>query len=273
MTATPDRARPARATARTPAWATGRTTGRPVPHPAWPRQLQLPGQAAAPEGPVDLATMFLMHHAFRRDLAAFAQAVPHTPLEDRAAWLALLRRWEVFAGALHHHHRGEDTWLWPALLERADRDEQAVLAAMEAEHGEIDPLLEASRRGLALLASGRGRPDDRAALGVRLCAARESLARHLAHEERDALPILQRRLSAEEWRDLEVRFADGLRPRDLLDLVPWAVQGLPEDGLREFRRRAGWAHRVVWRLTRRRFERLDRRAFRHLPPGPQNACR
>ena len=29
-------------------------------------QLFLPGQAAAPEGPVDIAPMYLMHRAFRR---------------------------------------------------------------------------------------------------------------------------------------------------------------------------------------------------------------
>ena len=37
--------------------------------------LRLPGQAAAPDGPVDMTMMYLSHHAFRRDLAAFAEAV------------------------------------------------------------------------------------------------------------------------------------------------------------------------------------------------------
>ena len=40
-----------------------------------PRQLRLPGQTAAPDGPVDMTIMYVMHHAFRRDLAAFAMAV------------------------------------------------------------------------------------------------------------------------------------------------------------------------------------------------------
>ena len=34
----------------------------------WPTQLFLPGQAAAPDGPDDMQMMYLMHHAFRRDL-------------------------------------------------------------------------------------------------------------------------------------------------------------------------------------------------------------
>jgi hypothetical protein len=31
-----------------------------------------PDQAAAPEGPVDMIMMYVLHHAFRCDLAAFA---------------------------------------------------------------------------------------------------------------------------------------------------------------------------------------------------------
>ncbi len=37
-------------------------------------QISLPGQCGVQEGPVDLIIMYAMHHAFRRDLAAFARA-------------------------------------------------------------------------------------------------------------------------------------------------------------------------------------------------------
>ena len=236
----------------------------------WPRQLRLAGQADAPEGPVDMSMMYLMHHAFRRDLAAFARAVPRTPLSDAPVWRLLLRRWEVFAEVLHHHHHGEDTWLWPALRERADASEQETLRAMEAEHEEIDPLLTTCLAGLRLLATGQGTADARAALAVRLTAARESLGRHLAHEEHDAMRILQLHLTPEEVEAIDVHFAEGLEPRRLLALVPWALHEVPEDVRRDLRRRARPAQRVVWRLTRRRFERLDRRAFRHAGDSAQN---
>jgi hypothetical protein len=49
---------------------------RPSQKPVNVPQLMLPGQAAAPEGPVQAMPMYLMHHAFRRDLAAFAAAAP-----------------------------------------------------------------------------------------------------------------------------------------------------------------------------------------------------
>ena len=229
----------------------------------WPRQLRLPGQADAPEGPVDMKMMYLMHHAFRRDLAAFASAVPRTPLTELDTWRALLRRWEVFAEVLHHHHHGEDTWLWPALMEKADAAERETLAAMEAEHEEIDPLLDSCLAGLRALAAGHARADDRAALAVRMAAARESLGRHLAHEERDAMRILQRHLTPEEHEAIHARFVEDLAPSQALALVPWALHDVPEDVRRALRRQAELAQRVVWRLGHRRFERLDRKAFRH----------
>jgi hypothetical protein len=242
-------------------------TATPAPHPTphtWPRQLRLPGQADAPEGPVDMSVMYLMHHAFRRDLAAFARAVPRTPLSEAHTWRALLRRWEVFSEVLHHHHRGEDTWLWPVLMEKADAAEQETLRAMEAEHEDIDPLLESCATGLRRLADGQGAADDRAALAVRLCAAREGLQRHLAHEERDAMRILQRHLTSEEWRAIDAHFVEGLSPRQMLALVPWALHQVPGEVRRDVLREAPLAQRVVWRLTHRRFERKDRRAFEYL---------
>src|SRR4051794_19675955 len=38
------------------------------------RQIRLPGQTHVAEGPADMTVMYLMHHAFRRDLDAFARA-------------------------------------------------------------------------------------------------------------------------------------------------------------------------------------------------------
>src|SRR5436305_12157744 len=87
----------------------------------WPVQLKLPGQAAAPDGPIELSGMFLMHHAFRRDLVAFTSAATRTPLGDRSTWKALSKRWGRFGKVLHKHHTAEDAGLWPLLLERVRR--------------------------------------------------------------------------------------------------------------------------------------------------------
>ena len=237
------------------------TTDRTSHQHDWPTQLRLPGQAAAPDGPVDLSMMYLMHHAFRRDLTAFAAAVPRTPLADLRTWAALARRWEIFSTALHHHHAGEDTWLWPALMERAGDDERDTLVAMEAEHGHIDPLLTACAERIRAHAAGTAWPVARAALAVHLVDARETLGRHLAHEERDAMGILQRHLTQADWESIEVHFAEGIEKRELLTLVPWLLHGLPEPVRAEVYAKAGAVPRLIWRLTHRSFERLDAQAF------------
>jgi hemerythrin-like domain-containing protein len=242
-------------------------TAEPTTHSGrqdWPRQLRLPGQVAAPEGPVDMYMMYLMHHAFRRDLTAFAAVVPHTPVEDTATWRALADRWALFADALHHHHSGEDTWLWPALLERADGEERGTLLAMEAEHEEIDPLLEASATGFTRMAAGADE-DCRAALAVRLVAARESLGRHLAHEESDAMRILQAHFAPADWEELEEKFKEGITFGKVVSLVPWVLSEVAESALPNLFARTGAAHRLIWRLTRRRFARREAAAFRYAP--------
>ena len=235
------------------------TTARP--------QLFLARQVAAPEGPVDMAMMYVAHHAFRRDLAAFCVAAAATPVDDRATWQALLRRWELFSTALHHHHSGEDAWLWPALTERAEPQERELLTAMQAEHAQIDPALQACLDGLQLLAT-TGDADARAGLVVRLTAAKEAVHRHLAHEETDTMALLQRVLPPAAWAEMDEKFKRSFTPRQLTWAVPWLVTELPDEVRAGMFAQPGAAPlKVVQKLFGRRFDRLQRAAFRHAGPG------
>jgi hemerythrin-like domain-containing protein len=230
----------------------------------WPEQLTFPGQTAAHPGPVDMAMMYVMHHAFRRDLTAFAAAASSTPVHDRQSWRALAERWDLFAELLHHHHSGEDTGLWPLLMERTDAEGRVVLEAMEAEHAEIDPVLHACAAGFARL-STHADEDTRAALAVRLCAAKESLGRHLRHEETEAIAIIQEVLTQQDWEHLEAEhFRRGMSFSKILRLVPWAAHEVPGPLRRQVFGKSGKANEILWRLTRPGFERRERVAFRHV---------
>jgi hypothetical protein len=234
------------------------------------RPFLLPGQAAAPAGPVDLTVMYVVHHAFRRDLTAFAAAAPRTPVADRATWQALEARWRHFSTVLHSHHAGEDAGLWPLLLERVDAagdaGGRATLEAMEAEHADIDPLLAACEAGFARLAES---PDDdaRAALVVRLVAAREHLTRHLKHEETEALRLVQEHLTPADWARLDKEhFQAKYSFGQTLRLVAWVLHGLPAPAVEHLR--SDPATRPLVLLGRpflRGFARRERRAFRYLP--------
>lgn len=225
----------------------------------------LPGQHASPDGPVDLMNMYVMHHAFRRDLGDFSSAVATAPTADRPRWQALLRRWTYFASALHSHHSAEDAGLWPLLLERVaereDDDARSVLEAMQAEHAQIDPLLEQCTDGFTRLAADAGEP-VRLALARSLAGAGELLDHHLGHEERDAMAIVQRYLVHEDWERVEKEhFRPAYSPRDFWWVVPWAQLGLPTDIRRRTLAQGGLPIKILWRLSRGWFARQQAAAF------------
>ena len=223
----------------------------------------LPGQAAAPAGPCDLTGMYLMHHAFRRDLRDLAAAVRATPPDATGTWAALRHRWGRFAHLLHHHHEVEDRVLWPLLLERTaaagDREGLAVLEAMESEHALIDPLLVQAR----LLIDAP--VPDREALHDVITDAAETLGQHLAHEETDAVALVQRYVAGPEWEALEKKEFRG-RPSigELRFQLPWMVEGLPDDAVRPLVKSAGPVFALVLALSRRSFARHQRTALRYV---------
>ena len=103
----------------------------------------------------DMAMMLAFHDALRRELGHIAR-VTASRTDDPRHVMATAAGWQMFKNYLHVHHGCEDDVLWPA-LERtlADRpDDLALLAAMEAEHAAIEPLLTAIDATLANPASG-----------------------------------------------------------------------------------------------------------------------
>jgi iron-sulfur cluster repair protein YtfE (RIC family) len=229
-------------------------------------QLDLPGQSHVAAGPHDLAGMYLMHHAFRRDLDRFVTAVRTSPVGETQVWAALARRWSLFEEVLHHHHVVEDSSIWPALVSHATaagaRADQETLEAMEAEHSLIDPALSKTRAAFDAM---RAHPcsDHRNALDVRLTALRQSLADHLCHEETGALPIVQRTMSVDEWAAAERAAGKGYPARLIPFLLPWVAAGLPADVVRRMLHDAGPVYGLLLRLCRPRFNARERTAFRY----------
>ncbi|MFI5426693.1 hemerythrin domain-containing protein [Aeromicrobium sp. UC242_57] len=233
--------------------------------PTTPAPLMLPGQAAAPEGPADLTMMYVLHHAFRRDLDDFVDAAGRLPIGDREAWRRLADRWATFGVLLHDHHTKEDKYLWPLLIAKATRaDDHAaldVLAEMEAEHASIDPLLASVSDTLQRLVEADDE-EARAALVVALARTRENLGGHLSHEERDAIAILQRHVGGAEWAELEAKkFRGGMTFAQVRVLVPWAYKGLSAEATAHVDKTAGPPFRLINRLGRKKFLRSDSAAF------------
>jgi len=158
----------------------------------------LPGTDAARHGAgdADLTIMLAAHDAFRRDLTRLARAAAAAGLSDPARRRSIAAGWELFKRELHMHHTAEDEVIWPALRPRLAHSQNSlsVLDAMEAEHERIDPLLAAVDAAFQ-----GGQPgEDRLADVIDVLTS--TLTGHLAHEERDGLPLIGVALTAAEWR-------------------------------------------------------------------------
>jgi hemerythrin-like domain-containing protein len=176
-------------------------------------------------GDADLTVMLAAHEALRRDLTGLARAAAGAARSGPAQSEAVLRGWAVFQRQLHIHHTAEDELVWPALRERlaASDGAQSVLDAMEAEHQQIDPLLAAVSQAM-----DGARPDGVAQNDGRLADTVDVLTMalhgHLAHEERDALPLIGTTLTAAEWRAVGRRI--GVRNlRRAPEMFAWMLDG------------------------------------------------
>lgn len=227
--------------------------------------LLLPGQSAAPPGPADMTMMYVLHHAFRRDLRDFRDAVGRTRVTDPQAWSRLQERWQLFTTELHAHHVKEDTVLWPLLTQRAraagDLDAVRVLEEMEEEHAVLDPLLTSCDASFSVLAR---RPDaeELAGLVLELAELEAVLDQHLGHEEAAAVAILQRYVGGAEWDKLE---REKFRGKQSLGharrFLPWAFKGLPPEAAERVGRLGGAGMRTLLALSQRRFDRGEDAVF------------
>jgi hemerythrin-like domain-containing protein len=197
-------------------------------------------------GDADLTVMLAAHEALRRDLTGLAHAAAGAGRGDPVRRQAVQRGWEVFQRQLHLHHTAEDELVWPALRERLTASDAArsVLGAMEAEHQQIDPLLAAVNRAM-------DRPGgDDGTLADTVDVLTMALHGHLAHEERDALPLIGTALTMAEWRGVGRRI--GLQNlRHAPELFAWMLDGAqPEQARRAIGQLpppARVLYRAVWR--------------------------
>lgn len=233
-------------------------------------QLRLPGQTHVAEGPHDHTGMYVMHHAFRRDLDQFTSAVRATPVGESLSWRLLDERFARFAHALHHHHTTEDEHYWPRLQraaeQRGDERDLASITDNSGEHAEIDPCLDQCTRSFAEM-SAHPCEDHRNALDLRLAGFGELLLDHMAHEEQEVLPLVQRVMTEEEFAAAEKAVADSYAVKDAPFIVAWAMHELPSEARARMFAIAGTPYRVLHALVRRRFERLEARTFRYAEPS------
>jgi hypothetical protein len=174
-----------------------------------------PGQADAP---ADVSFMRALHAALRRDLSRLRDAAAQ--LDGSAgAPPAVLAGWDAFRAQLDNHHSAEDDDLWPVLRgELFDPGDLASVDAMVEEHRQIPPALagvDAALRG-----------------GGELTAPVELLSAvvldHLAHEEREVLPLIEQHLTRAQWRVFLHKERGRRSPRERPEFLTWILDDAGE---------------------------------------------
>jgi hemerythrin-like domain-containing protein len=140
--------------------------------------------------PADVGFMRAMHDAFRRDLIRLRTFAPR--LEGTTDGMTHVREgWHEFRTELTRHHSAEDDDLWSVLRPHLSADgDQREIDLMIEEHAELEPAIAAVETAL----------DTGAGVTTAVTDLDNMVRRHLDHEERTILPLLEQHLSRREWR-------------------------------------------------------------------------
>src|SRR5215472_14556860 len=208
-----------------------------------------------PDAPADVRFMRALHAALRRDLSQLREVAGQL---DRSVGAPppVLAGWDAFRAQLDNHHAAEDHDLWPVLRrELSDPSELASVDAMVAEHRHIPPAL------AGVDAAVRG--------GGELTAAVERLSTvvldHLAHEEREVLPLIEQHLTQAQWRAFMHKERDRRSLRERPEFLAWILDGAVDQDAAAVLTEMPLPARLVYRwVLRRRYDAQHRWQI----PGP-----
>jgi iron-sulfur cluster repair protein YtfE (RIC family) len=184
-----------------------------------------------------LLTNAAVHEAFRRDLGQL--------LATTASRRAVRARWNVFCDQLRFHLGAEDAALWPPVQVKLTGDpaDLALVEAMEDEHRLIEPVLTAIDEAFTV----NTRTEHLRELLTRL---QTTLSSHLAHEEAEALPLINEIMSKGELARITRTITRMGGRKQAAVMMPWALADASADirGLVLRQLPATWRvlYRAVW---------------------------
>ncbi|MFC4040676.1 SRPBCC family protein [Dactylosporangium siamense] len=207
----------------------------------------------------DQSGYLLMHAAIRGELDRLAEFAVSAAAGRRRPGPRQLAALRAHVGdvidAIHHHHTGEDGFLWPMLLEATGPN--AELEALSGDHGELDPLMDAIRSALETR--------DFAALQAASVRLRDLMVEHLAEEEAVVVPIVAERITPQRHAAMEKAMRKAL-PVRMGFVVPWVMAAdasLAERVLHT----GGLPLRLILAATRGRYTRRLQDAYADLAPA------
>jgi hypothetical protein len=145
----------------------------------------------------DTRDTHMAHSALRREFRLLPDLVRSVAPGDSRRTQVVGAHAELMCRILRTHHEGDDTLLWPKLVERAGVDAEFIVPMMEQQQHAVDVRC---TEVVGLLtewrSTGQGGEDLAQALERLLTA----LLRHLTLKEKEVLPLAAQYITAAEWR-------------------------------------------------------------------------
>lgn len=145
----------------------------------------------------DTTDMHAVHDCFRKEFARLPITVKSISDGDSHRADAVGGHILFLADFLHAHHASEDELVWPLLRERSP-EASGLVDDMVSQHERLQAQLDTARRQAEAWMAAPGN-QERAALHTTLIALEKELLHHLAVEEQQVLPLVERDMSDEEW--------------------------------------------------------------------------
>jgi hemerythrin-like domain-containing protein len=146
----------------------------------------------------DTRDMYMAHDMFRREIGLLPALVRAATAGDTERAGILAAHLELVQEILHHHHHAEDKHIWPRLLDRGTAEVDPIVRVMEQQHEQIDKVVAEVTAGIATWRDAAD-PRQGAALADALDRLHGLLIEHLAVEEDQAVPLINKYITAAEW--------------------------------------------------------------------------
>ncbi|WP_431946084.1 hemerythrin domain-containing protein [Actinacidiphila sp. bgisy167] len=163
----------------------------------------------------DTRDMYMAHAGLRREFRLLPDLIRSVRPGDTQRAEVVGSHAVLICDLLHGHHEGEDLLLWPKLAERGGAEAAAIVPTMEEQHHAIDELY---KEATGLLPGWRSTGQGGAALAEVFQQLATVLEEHMALEEREILPLVEKHVTAKEWHALGEHGMAAI-PKNLLPLV------------------------------------------------------
>jgi iron-sulfur cluster repair protein YtfE (RIC family) len=184
--------------------------------------------------------MAMVHRMFRREFLLAGGVVRHVACGDTRHAHMVAAHLRLINSTLHHHHSGEDQYVWPLLEMRAPSQVSEHVLRVMAQHRRVDA--EQAEVDVELpVWSCSATADSRDRLAAALDRLAASVIKHMDYEELHVVPVMETHIGLAEWNQIVQTMTAGLDPGNALlvlgmsmyegesDIIEHTIENMPPE--------------------------------------------